>query len=382
MTDQLQLLRKRKSVKWQRFPDDVIPMHVAEMDFPISDAIKSAIISMTEKDDLGYAFPLPELGTAFSDFSARHWGFKVNPELVLPATDVGVAGVELLRSLIPNGGRVLVNSPIYSSFRKWISEAKSEIVDAPLSLDGRTWKLDLEAIEKAFKSGIDVYLLCSPHNPVGAVHSKNDLQAIADLALKHKVTVIADEIHAPLTHSNQSFVPFASVSDAAKEVGITITSSSKSFNTAGVKGGLMSFENDGLKQKATEKLPMAVPYRTSILGIAAMIASFTDSDKWLSKTVTQIEKNFELLNSLLLDSAWAQTFEERATYLAWLDVSGLGFDEPAKQILEQARVSVVPGSDHSIDDQDYKQYVRMNIGTYPEIIEQAVESISSIAKTR
>jgi len=382
MTDQLQILRSRKSVKWQKFPNDVIPMHVAEMDFPISDAIKSAIISMTEKDDLGYAFSLPELGIAFSDFSSRHWGFRVNPELVLPATDVGVAGVELLRSLIPNGGRVLVNSPIYASFRKWIFEAKSEIIDAPLSLEGRAWKLDLDAIETAFKSGIDVYLLCSPHNPVGAVHSKADLEKIAELASEHGVTVIADEIHAPLTHSSETFVPFASVSEAARDVGITITSSSKSFNTAGVKGGLISFESEKLKQSATEKLPMAVPYRTSILGIAAMIASFTDSDKWLSKTVTQIEKNFELLNHLLSNSGWAKTFDEKATYLAWLDVGGLGLDQPAKEILEKARVAVVPGSDHSIDDQGYKQYVRMNLGTYPEIIEQAVESISSFAKTR
>lgn len=382
MNDKLSQLRKRQSVKWKRFAEDVIPMHVAEMDFPISPAIKASLISMIENDDLGYAFPLPELGVSFSAFSDRHWGFSPNPELVFPATDVGVAGVELLRSLIPNGGKVLVNSPIYASFKKWIAESKNQIVDAPLQLVGSRWVLDLDSIEKRFQEGIDVYLLCSPHNPVGAVHSKADLVEIASLAEKYNVVVLADEIHAPLTHSGTEFIPFASVSDQAKEVGITITSSSKSFNTAGVKGGLISFESEALKSKTMEKLPMAVPYRTSILGIAAMIASFNDSDGWLSETVSKIESNFLLLNGLLSDQPWVETYEQDATYLAWLNLEKLQLDNPAEEILEKARVSLVAGSDHSIDDKDYKGFARMNIGTYPEIIEQAVERISALAKSR
>ncbi len=382
MNDKLAHLRKRKSVKWQRFADDVIPMHVAEMDFPISPAIKASLISMIENDDLGYAFPLPELGNSFSRFSTRHWGFSPNPELVFPATDVGVAGVELLRSLIPDGGKVLVNSPIYASFKKWIAESKNQIVDAPLQLTGRRWELDLDSIEKRFQEGVDVYLLCSPHNPVGAVHSREELVEIASLAEKYNVVVLADEIHAPLTHSGTKFIPFASVSDQAREAGITITSSSKSFNTAGVKGGLISFESAALKSKALEKLPMAVPYRTSILGIAAMIASFNDSDGWLSETVSKIESNFLVLNNLLAEQHWAETFEENATYLAWLNLEKLGLENPAAEILEKAKVSLVAGSDHSIDDQGYKGFARMNIGTYPEIIEQAVERISALAKSR
>lgn len=382
MNDRLDQLRQRQSVKWKKFPQDVIPMHVAEMDFPISPAIKSSLISMIEKDDLGYAFPLPELGESFSAFSVRHWGFEPNPELIFPVTDVGVAGVELLRALIPEGGKVLVNSPIYASFRKWISESKNQIVDAPLKLAGDTWVLDIDSIEQQFKAGIDVYLLCSPHNPVGAVHSFDDLKSIATLAEKYDVVVLADEVHAPLTHSSANFIPFASVSDEARAVGITITSSSKSFNTAGVKGGLISFESNTLKEQVMKRLPPAVPYRTSILGIAAMIASFNDSDGWLAETVSTIGGNFTLLNSLLADQPWARTFDQKATYLAWIDFDGLGIDNPAKQILEKARVSLVAGSDHSINDGSYLRFARMNLGTYPEIIELAVERIRDLAQTR
>ncbi len=378
----LNQLRHRKSVKWQRFAEDVIPMHVAEMDFPLSPAIKNSLISMIENDDLGYAYPLNELGQSFSSFSERHWGFAPKPEMVFPVTDVGVAGVELLRALVPGGGKVLVNSPIYASFRKWISESKSQIIDAPLRLVENSWVLDLDQIEQRFKEGVDVYLLCSPHNPVGAVHSKEDLASIADLAERYSVTVLADEIHAPLTHSLATFVPFASVSEQAKEVGITITSSSKSFNTAGVKGGLISFETEVLKNQAMEKLPMAVPYRTSILGIASMIASYTESDEWLGETVAKIESNFKQLNALLEDKPWVETYNQNATYLAWLNLEGLGIDNPASEILDKGRVSLVAGSDHSIDDNGYLRFARMNIGTYPEIIEQAIERISGLAQTR
>lgn len=382
MTDRLEQLRNRRSVKWRRFPQDVIPMHVAEMDFPISAAIKSSLISMIENDDLGYAFPLPELGNCYSGFSERHWGFRPNADMVSPVTDVGVAGVELLRALLPSGGKVLVNSPIYASFRKWILESKNQIIDAPLRLENKSWVLDLGAIEDRFKDGVDVYLLCSPHNPVGAVHSREDLKLISELAERYGVVVLADEIHAPLTHSSASFSPFFSVSDEARKVGITITSSSKSFNTAGVKGGLIAFESEELKEDVMKTLPMAVPYRTSILGIASMIASFSDSDQWLAKTVSKIESNFQLLNSLLAEKDWAETYQQDSTYLAWINMQGMGIDNPAKHILENAKVSLVAGSDHSIDDQGYLRFARMNLGCYPEMIESAVERISALAQSR
>lgn len=382
MNDRMEQLLSRRSVKWRKFENDVIPMHVAEMDFPISPAIKSALISMIENDDLGYAYPLPELGSSYSGFSERHWGFKPDPDLVFPVTDVGVAGVELLRSILPEGGKVLVNSPIYASFRKWILESKNQIVDAPLQLSNDRWELNLDEIEKRFKEGVDVYLLCSPHNPVGAVHSAEDLRSIAQMAKKYGVIVFADEIHAPLTHSSAKFVPFFSVGSEAREVGITITSSSKSFNTAGLKGGLFSFESEDLKTRVMQKLPMAVPYRTSILGIASMIASFNESDGWLSETVDRIESNFQLLNSLLADKHWAKLYKQDATYLAWINLEGLGLETPAKQILDGARVSVVAGSDHSVDDEGYSSFIRMNIGTYPELIEEAVGRISALAESQ
>ncbi len=113
-----------------------------------------------------------------------------------------------------------------------------------------------------------------------------------------------------------------------------------------------------------------------------MIASYTESDQWLGETVARIESNFKLLNTLLEDKPWVETFSQNATYLAWLNLEGLGIDNPASKILDKGRVSLVAGSDHSIDDKGYLRFARMNIGTYPEIIEQAIERINALAQTR
>lgn len=375
MMQKLEQLRARTSAKWKAFDPDVLPMHVAEMDFEISDAIKKSVTDLVSNSDLGYAIAPKSLGPAFSDFSSRHWGYAPNPGWMIPATDVGVASVELLRVLIAPGEKVLVNTPVYASFMKWIKEVGGVAVDAPLSTNNLSWQLDLNAIEDAFKSGVKVYLLCSPHNPVGAVHSKQDLIAIAEMASKYGVTVIADEIHAPLTFKKSTFTPYLSVSENARETGINVTSSSKSFNTAGLKGAIISVAS--LEQKKIfARLPAAVPWRASIVGLASMVAAFTDSDQWISDTVDQIESNFELLEQSLGVLPGVTMAKAESTYLAWLDVGSLGLANPQQEILKTARVSVVAGVDHSIAG-GYENFIRVNLGTYPEVL---LEGISRIAK--
>lgn len=378
MMQKLEQLRARTSAKWKAFDPDVLPMHVAEMDFEISDAIKKTVTDLVSNSDLGYAIAPKALGPAFSNFSSRHWGYAPNPDWMIPATDVGVASVELLRVLIAPGEKVLVNTPVYSSFMKWIKEVGGVAVDAPLNVNDFRWQLDLNAIEDGFKSGAKVYLLCSPHNPVGAVHSKQDLIAIAEMASKYGVTVIADEIHAPLTFKKSTFTPYLSVSENARETGINVTSSSKSFNTAGLKGAIISVAS--LEQKKIfARLPAAVPWRASIVGLASMVAAFSESDQWISDTVDQIESNFELLEQSLGVLPGVTLAKAEATYLAWLDVSALGLSNPQREILKTARVSVVAGVDHAIAG-GYENFIRVNIGTYPELVLEGVSRIAKLVK--
>ncbi|MFM7014479.1 MAG: aminotransferase class I/II-fold pyridoxal phosphate-dependent enzyme, partial [Actinomycetota bacterium] len=224
---------ERTSSKWRRFEPDVLPMHVAEMDFEVADEIRELLSSMVQRSDLGYLGPVPEAADAFGDFARRRWNWEIDPSGFRIATDVGVAAVELLRILTKPGDQVLVNFPVYSSFQGWLKEVGAKPFDVPLLRVGNSWRLDVPGIERAFQQGVKVYLLCSPQNPVGLIHSEQDLREIAALAKKYDAVVISDEIHAPLAW--EPFTPFLALVEVAEAGGITISSSAKAVNTAGLK---------------------------------------------------------------------------------------------------------------------------------------------------
>lgn len=373
-------LRQRHSSKWLRFPADVLPMHVAEMDYEIAPSIKSLLIDFVTRSDLGYLGPIPAVGTAFAGFANRHWGWQPDPSQVRLATDVGVSSIEIMRSLGSPGDKVVINSPVYSEFYSWIREAKLEVFDVPLVEDLETWRLDVAAMETAFKSGVKFYLLCSPHNPMGRVHDADELSAVAELALQYGVTVISDEIHAPLTYGEHRFVPWLALSDAAREVGVTVTAASKSFNLAGLKASIFVTQSATMQNKMQQVTP-ALHWRSSILGAFAMVEAFENGDDWLKTALAANEGGRNLLTRLLSEKLpQVPYWVAQGGYLAWLDLTRLRFgDSPAKLILDEKRIAVVAGSDLGAN---YSQYVRINFATSHAAIEQTVTAIAELALDR
>lgn len=371
-------LRQRHSSKWRRYPADVLPMHVAEMDFAVAEPIRRLIVDFANRSDLGYLGPLQELEGAFGAFAERRWGWQPQPQALRLATDVGVAAVELLRLFCKPGDRVLINTPVYSSFMKWLIELQLQPHDAPLvEIDGE-WRIDLDAISAAFESGVRVYLLCNPHNPVGRAHSRDELARVAELAAEHGAVVITDEIHAPLTYSAAQFTPYISVNDAARETGVLITSNSKSWNTAGLKAAFALTESQRLAH-VMKGLPEAMHWRASLIGGFSMVVSYNECEPWLDSTVASLESNFALLRQLLSESLpKAQLWHQRATYLAWISLSNYQVDNPSEFLLREAKVSTVPGGDHAPKGNSrYNQHIRLNFGTKPGILESGVSSIAA-----
>lgn len=367
----------RSSSKWRRYPADVLPMHVAEMDFEVDENIRRELISMIERSDLGYLGPIPEVARAFAGFANSRWNWKINQGGLKIATDVGVAAVEILRAVAKPGERVLINTPVYSSFHGWIKEVGCVSEDAPLIRSGQKWLLDVPAIAKAFESGVKIYLMCSPHNPVGAIHDRNDLLEIARLAREHDVLVISDEIHAPL--SWETFTPYLSLGEDAEQTGVTITSSSKAWNTAGLKAGFLITQSEKVEKKLAA-VPEAIHWRSSLLGAWAMSVSFTAGVGWLDRTVEQIRQNSEFLQrELSRELPEALVAETTATYLAWIDLGAYKVSAPAEKILREGKVALVPGPDHG--GPQYDQFVRFNFATTQERITEAVRRIALSLKS-
>lgn len=373
----LSQLRTHHSEKWRGFEKDVLPLPVAEMDFPIAEPIRALLQEMVAKSDLGYLGAVPELPEGFAKFARERWGWDVDQSQVRIAADVGVAVVEVLRVFTTPGDKVLINSPVYQNFYNWIEETKLEKIDVPFTLTGQEsvtenpWQLDLDALESVYAAGLKVHLLCSPHNPLGRIYSREELTRIADMAKKYGVLVISDEIHAPLTFSEYSFVPFLSISDNAAEVGITVTAASKGWNIAGLKCAIIVSQNDAINEKL-KNLPMAVHYRASILGAFASAIAFKNGGIWLDSVLRQLDQNRFLIRDLLSTKLPSVKYHiPHNGYLGWLDLSALNLGEnPSEILLERGRVALNPGH---IYGAQCSQFVRLNFATGPMIITEAID---------
>jgi cystathionine beta-lyase len=371
-------LHTHRSEKWRGFPQDVLPLPVAEMDFPVAEPIKAILTEMVAHSDLGYLGPIPELGLGFKKFAAERWNWTVDEKQVRAATDVGVAVVEILRVFTKPGDSILISSPVYHNFYTWINETKLTLVDAPFERTGdeatNPWVINWDSIEKAYASGIKVHLLCSPHNPLGFIYTKQDLLKIVALAKKHNVLVISDEIHAPLTFPGETFVPILTLGADAESVSVTVTAASKGWNIAGLKCAIIISQNTEMNSKLANLAP-AMHYRASLLGGFATAVAFADSGVWLDTVIAQLDHNRHLIKKLLAEKLPTVRYHiPQNSYLAWLDLDSLHLGaDPSVTLIEKGRVAFNSG--HTFGKQ-CDQYVRLNFATSPEIITEAIDRIA------
>ncbi|MGO4691408.1 MalY/PatB family protein [Glaciibacter sp. 2TAF33] len=381
--DPLTLLRTRTSAKWRSYPDDVLPMFVAETDFPLAEPIARALHAAIDRSDTGYIAPENGLGAAFSAFAEARWGWRVDPQQVASTTDVSVGIVETFRRAINPGDRVVITPPVYPPFFDLVPEGGGVIVEVPMlhpagygdARGDSGWALDLDGIERAFVAGARALLLCNPHNPLGHPQTVEDLIAVADLAAQYDVTVISDEVHAPLTHHDGTFIPFLSVSAEAAEHGVAVTSASKAWNLAGLKCAVMVTASERMRQLVAG-MPEEVTTRTSQLGLVANIAAFTEGVPWLDDELAALESNRALLAELLDAQLPGARYEQpRASYLAWLDFRGLGWgDDPAQVALGRAKVALINGLDFGSPG---RGFARLNFGCSPDVLAEAVSRLAA-----
>lgn len=373
----LETLRRRSSTKWRSYPDDVIPMFVAETDFALAPKITEVLAEAVAIGDTGYTPPRPEIGRTFVSFAQRRWDWQVDERRVRWTGDVMMGVVELLRATTRPGDRVVVTPPVYPPFFDTVEEAGAVVESVPLHDTGGGWELDLDGIDRALAGGARAVLLCNPHNPTGTVHSRDSLAGLAEIARTHGAVVISDEIHAPLVHDGP-FTPFLSASDAAAEVGYAVTSASKAYNLAGLKCALMVTASDPTTAVLRGLWP-EVEWRTGLFGALAGVAAFAEeSDAWLASLNAALDRNRRLLADLLAAHLPLARYRVPAAgYLAWIDVSAYGWgDDPARRILKEAKVALHHGP---LFGAQGIGHVRLNFGCSPEVLQTAVARLGALA---
>lgn len=370
----LDRLRCRTSMKWRAYPADVLPLWVAEMDVPLAEPVVHALTEALALGDTGYP-----AGTGYAEalagFAEKRWGrhgIAVERTAIVP--DVMLGAVEMLKLVTGPGDPVVVNSPVYPPFYQFVEHMDRQVIEVPLGADLR---IDLDTLDETFQRATTggrraAFLLCSPHNPTGTVHTADELAAVAALADRHGVRVVADEIHAPLTAGGVDFVPYLSVPGA--ESGLSLMSASKAWNLAGLKAALALAGPAAAADLA--RLPEEVSHGPSHLGIIAHSAALRDGTAWLDALLAGLDDNRRLLTDLLAEHLPAITYRPGdATYLAWLDCRALGLgDDPAEVFLRRGRVALNSGIPFGTGGAGH---VRLNLATSPELITEGVRRMTA-----
>ncbi|MGW1160270.1 MalY/PatB family protein [Streptomyces sp. NPDC002513] len=379
----LEQLQKRTSMKWRVYPKDVLPLWVAEMDVLLAPPIAEALHTTIDLGDTGYPH-----GSAYAEalagFARARWGWedlRIEHTAIVPDVMMGI--VEILRLTTDPGDAVVVCSPVYPPFYAFIAHAAREVIEARL---GQDLRVDLGTLEDAFirarrRGRRAAFLLSNPHNPTGVVHTREELRAIAELARKHGVRVVSDEIHAPLVLPGATFTPFLRV--PGSENGFALISASKAWNLAGLKAALAIAGTDAADD--LRRMPEEVSHGPSHLGVIAHTTAFHDGGDWLDELLLGLDANRRLLGQLIEEHLPGVRYRPpQATYLAWLDCTELGLHSdqhsdrpgvvsdmagPAGMFLEKARVALSSGH---VFGSGGAGCVRLNFATSPAILRQAL----------
>jgi cystathionine beta-lyase len=369
----LDSLRRRRSVKWRTYPDDVLPVWVAEMDVAPAPAVAEALVGAVSRGDTGYVHP-GDLAEVYAAFSRQRYGWAPAPDRTSLVPDVMTGIAAVLRLVTAPGDRVVITPPVYPPFWSFPEHADRTVVEVDLRVGDDGHALDLDGLERAFGRGAEVFLLCNPHNPTGSAWDRPTLEAVADLADAHDVLVLADEVHAPLTHPGVEHVPFLALDRPAAQRAIAFVAASKAWNLPGLKAGMAIAGPDA--PAAAAALPDVVQVGTGLFGVLAARAAFAHGGPWLRSLLSVLDDNRRLLGDLLATHLPAVRYRmPAATYLAWLDCRALGLgDDPARVFLDRGRVACNPG--HTFGTAG-RGFVRVNLGTSPQLITEAVRRMSA-----
>ena len=363
------------STRWERYPGDVIPLWVADTDFRAPPAVLEAMRRRLEHGVFGYSVNPAELREALIARLLRLYGWKVHPDWVVFVSGV-VPGLHLTaRHLTRTDEHLLVPTPVYHHLKRAPAIAGRDHSDVPLVLSKGRWVWDEERLEESVKPKSRLLNLCNPQNPGGTIFTREELGRLAEFALKHNLIVCSDEIHAEiLLDQGKPHVPIASLSPEISRRTVTLLSPNKAFGFPGV-GCAFAIIEDAELRRAFASDHHATVHDASVFGYEAALAAYRDCDEWLAAQLAYLRGNRDRVESEVGALPGLSMAHVEATYLAWIDASGLGVEDPHQHFLDNG-VALSPGSQFGD-----AQFVRLNFGTQRARLQEALKRIRN-ASTR
>jgi cystathionine beta-lyase len=356
----------------------ILPMWVADMDFACPQPVVDALVARAQHGIFGYTAPTGSYYSAVNSWMKRRQGWDLEPEWVCITPGVVPALNMLIRTFVPPGEKVLIQPPVYHPFFHAIENNQASLVANALAYDNRRYHMDFADLEeKAQDPAVKMAMLCSPHNPVGRVWTRDELLRFGEICLKNDVLIVSDEIHADLIYQGTVFTPFASLGEDLFQKAIVCTAPSKTFNLAGLKTSNIVIPDEGLRAEFKKTLGSNGLGGINPFGLVATEAAYTHGEEWLDQVLVYIEDNLHFLEDFVAQHIpQIGVVRPEGTYLVWLDCRALGLDkwELKNFMLGEARVYMDEGFIFGPEGEGFE---RMNIACPRSILADALERIKN-----
>jgi cystathionine beta-lyase len=360
--------------------EDILPMWVADMDFPVAKPITDALQKRAAHPFYGYTFSGPGLKEIIVKRMERKFNWKIKPEWIVLTPGVIPALSLAVRSLTRPGDEIILQQPVYYPFFSVVTSAGCQIVNNGLKLTHGRYEMDFDDLEAKFgskkgmmpiKSRTKAIILCNPQNPVGRLWNKEELLKLGEIAVKHGAVVISDEIHCEILYKGFKHTPFASISEEFAQNSIICMAPSKTFNLAGLEASSIIIPNTKIKDGFIEQMSALVP-SVNVFGLTAMEAAYRDGDEWLKQMLEYLQGNLEFtLDFFKKRITKIKVIKPEGTYLVWLDCRKLGLDDEALQkfMRREARLGFDDGFLFGIGGSGFQ---RMNIACPRSVLNEAL----------
>ena len=364
--------KNTNSLKWGAYPPGVLPLWVADMDFRTAEPILKAIQDCIDHGIFGYESDLEELRNSFIEWALNRYQWTIQSEEILFVPGV-VTGLNLVtRALTSNKEALIVQPPVYPPFFGVAKNAGLKLQQAQLTVDRNLYyQMDFDGLKKSITPQSKIFILCNPHNPVGRVFQREELQELAEICIKNHLIILSDEIHCDLIYKGQQHIPIASLDKEIARNTITFMAPSKTFNIAGLKCSMIIIQNSELRKKI-EQAKAGLVGTPTLLAMSAALAAYREGGEWLEDLIAYLQCNRDyLLNYLAQNIPHIQMPNPQGTYLAWLNCSRLQLKQNAYEFfLNESKVAL---SDGNIFGAGGKDFVRLNFGCPRIVLKKALE---------
>lgn len=367
--------------KERKKPSDLLSLWVADMDFPVAQEIKDALIERCNHGIFGYS----EVKTPYYEVIAKWYQEKFNwstkKQWLVKTPGVVAAIANAIRAFTNIGDAVLIQKPVYYPFFLTIEDNQRKVVNNSLVYKNGRYEMDfVDFEEKIISHKVKLFVLCSPHNPVGRVWNKEELLKIGDICLKHKVIVVADEIHADFVYQGHQHQVFANLKTDYQEITVTCTAPSKTFNIAGLQVSNIFIANENLRKKFKQELKKTANADINVMGLIACQAAYSQGEDWLRQVKIYIAENLEYVKTFLRDNLpQVKLVEPEGTYLLWLDFRELNLTEEELEdlIINKAKLWLDGGTMFGTEGVGFQ---RINIACPQKILIQAFTQLKEALK--